>query len=112
MRQPRHLLGKTAAELLLEEADDLEHADQLRIDLDPSPGVSFSMIQEAAEETHQLFEELSFVALPKTTGNRGIHVFAQLQPLWSSYEVRAAADGPARTVTPMCRSWPYRMAPI
>jgi DNA ligase D-like protein (predicted polymerase) len=77
-------------------ADDLEHADQLRIDLDPSPGVSFAMIQEAAEETHRLFEELSFVALTKTTGNRGIHVFAQLQPLWTSYEVRAAAVAVAR----------------
>jgi DNA ligase D len=77
-------------------ADDLEHADQLRIDLDPSPGVSFAMIQEAAEETHRLFEELSFVALPKTTGNRGIHVFAQLQPLWTSYEVRSAAVAVAR----------------
>jgi DNA ligase D len=72
-------------------ADDLEHADQLRIDLDPSPGVTFPMVQEAAEETRGLFEEIGILALPKTTGNRGIHVFAQLQARWTSYEVRAAA---------------------
>jgi DNA ligase D len=77
-------------------ADDLEHADQLRIDLDPSPGVSFAMVQEAATETHRLLEELGVVGLPKTTGNRGIHVFAHLTPEWTSYEVRAAAVALAR----------------
>jgi DNA ligase D len=77
-------------------ADDLEHADQLRIDLDPTPGVGFAMVQEAAREVHTLFEELGVVALPKTTGNRGIHVFAGLQPRWTSVEVRAAAVAVAR----------------
>ena len=77
-------------------ADDLEHADQLRIDLDPSPGVTFPMVQEAASETRALFDEIGIVAMPKTTGNRGIHVFAQLAPRWSSYEVRAAAVAFAR----------------
>jgi DNA ligase D len=77
-------------------AADPVHADQLRIDLDPNPGVSFAMVQEAAQEVHDLFEELGVVALPKTTGNRGIHVFAGLQPLWTSVEVRAAAVAVAR----------------
>ncbi len=77
-------------------ADDLEHADQLRIDLDPSPGVSFGMVQEAASETRHLLGELGVVALPKTTGNRGIHVFARLEPRWTSYEVRAGAVAVAR----------------
>ncbi|MGH9007932.1 MAG: non-homologous end-joining DNA ligase [Acidimicrobiales bacterium] len=77
-------------------ADDLEHADQLRIDLDPTPGVTFAMVQEAAAETRTLFEELGVNALPKTTGNRGVHVFAHLLPRWTSYDVRAAALAVAR----------------
>ena len=78
------------------QADDPDHADQLRIDLDPTPGVTFSMVQEAAQEVRALFGELGVVALPKTTGNRGIHVFATLQPLWTSYDVRNAAVAVAR----------------
>jgi DNA ligase D len=77
-------------------AADLEHADQLRIDLDPTPGVTFGMVQEAAAETRALFEELGVAAFPKTTGNRGIHVFATLEPRWSSYDVRAGALAVAR----------------
>ncbi len=77
-------------------AADPEHADELRIDLDPGPGVSFAMVTEAAAEVHRLFDELGVRALPKTTGNRGIHVFARLAPRWSSIEVRAAAVALAR----------------
>jgi DNA ligase D len=77
-------------------AADPEHADELRIDLDPTPGVTFDMVQEAAREVRALLGELGVVALPKTTGNRGIHVYVRLQPLWSSYEVRAAAVAVAR----------------
>jgi DNA ligase D len=77
-------------------ASDLDHADQLRIDLDPTPGVAFPMVQEAAQEVRALFEQLGVVAWPKTTGNRGIHVFATLQPRWSSYQVRDAAVAVAR----------------
>jgi len=77
-------------------ASDPEHADQLRIDLDPTPGVTFAMVQEAADETRSLFDDLGVTALAKTTGNRGIHVFAALQPRWSSYDVRAGAVAVAR----------------
>jgi DNA ligase D len=77
-------------------AADPEHADELRIDLDPTPGVTFPMVQEAAHEVRALFDELGVVGLPKTTGNRGIHVYMRLQPRWSSYEVRAAAVAVAR----------------
>jgi DNA ligase D len=77
-------------------ARDDGHADQLRIDLDPSPGVTFPMVQEAANEAGRLFSELGVTSLPKTTGNRGIHVFAHLQPQWDSYEVRDAAVAVAR----------------
>ena len=77
-------------------ASDLEHADELRIDLDPTPGVTFPMVQEAAIEVRALFDEIGVLALPKTTGNRGIHVYVRLQPRWTSYEVRAAAVAVAR----------------
>jgi DNA ligase D len=77
-------------------AADPGHADELRMDLDPSPGVTFAMIQEGAAETKALFDELGVVSHPKTTGNRGIHVYARLQPRWDGYEVRAAAVAVAR----------------
>ena len=78
------------------QADDQEHADELRIDLDPSPGVTFDMLQEAAREVRRLFEEHGLSAMPKTTGNRGIHIYVRLQPRWTSYEVRSAAVAVAR----------------
>jgi DNA ligase D len=77
-------------------ASDPEHADELRVDLDPTPGVTFPMVQEAAHEVHALFGELGVEALPKTTGNRGIHVYVRLQPRWTSYQVRDAAVAVAR----------------
>ncbi len=77
-------------------ASDPDHADELRIDLDPTPGVTFDMVREAAGEVHALLDEVGVVGLPKTTGNRGIHVYVRLQPRWTSYEVRAAAVAVAR----------------
>src|SRR5215472_12683420 len=79
------------------QADDQEHADELRIDLDPGPGVTFAMVQEAAHEVRRLLlDDLHVVGMPKTTGNRGIHIYVRLQPRWSSIEVRAAAVAVAR----------------
>jgi len=77
-------------------ASDLEHADELRIDLDPTPGVTFPMVQEAAVEVRRLLDEIGVLGMPKTTGNRGIHVYVRLQPRWTSYDVRAAAVAVAR----------------
>jgi len=77
-------------------ADDPEHADELRIDLDPTPGVTFPMVREAARESQALLEELGVVGMPKTTGNRGIHVYVRLKPQWTSYDVRAGAVALAR----------------
>jgi len=77
-------------------AADPEHADELRIDLDPTPGVTFPMVQEAAREVRALLNEVGVVGLPKTTGNRGIHVYVRLQPRWTSIEVRSAAVAVAR----------------
>src|SRR5438309_2255595 len=78
------------------QADDQEHANELRIDLDPSPGVTFAMLQEAAREVRRLFDEHGVSAMPKTSGNRGIHIYVRLQPRWTSYEVRSAAVAVAR----------------
>ena len=77
-------------------ADDPEHADELRIDLDPQPGVDFEAVRAAASHTHALFEELGIEAWPKTTGNRGIHVYVRLTREWSPIKVRAAAVAMAR----------------
>ncbi len=77
-------------------AADPEHADELRIDLDPSPGVTFAMIREAAAETRTLLDELGVASFPKTTGSRGIHVYARLAPRWDGYAVRSAAVAVAR----------------
>jgi DNA ligase D len=79
-------------------ANDPEHADELRIDLDPSPGVTFDMVREAAVEVRELLTEAGVTGLPKTTGNRGIHVYVRLLPHWSSIEVRAAAVAVARAL--------------
>src|SRR6266852_44839 len=78
------------------QADVQAHADELRIDLDASPGVSFAMLQEAAWEVRRLCDEHSVSAMPKTSGNRGIHIYVRLQPRWTSYEVRSAAVAVAR----------------
>ncbi len=77
-------------------ADDPEHADELRIDLDPTPGVDFSHIQRAAAELRTLLAEAGVAGYPKTTGNRGLHVYIRLAPRWDAYEVRSAAVAIAR----------------
>jgi DNA ligase D len=77
-------------------AADPEHADELRIDLDPQPGVNFDDIRYAARAVHALFDEVGIVGHPKTTGNRGVHIYVRLEPRWDSYQVRAAAVAVAR----------------
>lgn len=77
-------------------ADDPDHADELRIDLDPQPGVTFDMVREAAHRVRELLAELDLFGHPKTTGNRGLHVYVRLLPRWDSYQVRAAAVALAR----------------
>ena len=75
---------------------DLEAADELRIDLDPSPGVGWAQLAEAAQLTRGLLAELGIEAHLKTSGSRGLHVYVGLQPRWDSYEVRAGAVALAR----------------
>ncbi len=77
-------------------AADPDFTDELRIDLDPTPGVEFAQIQLAAHELEALFAEVGIVGYPKTTGNRGLHVYVRLQRQWDSYQVRSAAVAVAR----------------
>jgi DNA ligase D len=77
-------------------AANVEVADELRIDLDPGPGTDFEMAREAAFVLKELLDEHGTVAWPKTTGNRGIHVYVRLWPQWDSYDVRRSAVAIAR----------------
>jgi DNA ligase D len=76
--------------------DRPEIADELRLDLDPQPGVGFDEVRAAAVALRALLDELGLVGFPKTTGNRGLHVYVRLEPRWDSYEVRSAAVAAAR----------------
>jgi DNA ligase D len=72
-------------------ADDLEHPDELRIDLDPGPGVEWDDVRRVAMETKALLEELGLTGWPKTSGSRGMHVNVRIEQRWSFTEVRRAA---------------------
>jgi DNA ligase D len=77
-------------------ADDPEHTDELRIDLDPSPGVGFDEIRETAQLVKGLFDELNMASAVKTSGSKGLHIYVRLEPRWDSFEVRAGAVALAR----------------
>jgi DNA ligase D len=77
-------------------ADDPEHTDELRLDLDPQPGTGFTEAVAAAHELHALLDEVGVAAYAKTTGRRGLHVYVRLQSRWDSYQVRHAAVAIAR----------------
>ncbi|WP_406275342.1 non-homologous end-joining DNA ligase [Nocardia sp. NBC_00881] len=77
-------------------ADNLEIADELRIDLDPSPGITFDDLKHAAVLTRELFSELGIETRIKTSGSRGLHIYVALEPKWDGYQVRAAAVALAR----------------
>jgi DNA ligase D len=77
-------------------ATDPEHTDELRLDLDPQPGTDFTDVRAAAHDLRALLDELGMVGFPKTTGNRGMHVYVRLEPRWDSYQVRWAAVALAR----------------
>ncbi len=79
-------------------ADDLEHPDELRVDLDPGPGVSFDDVRKVAMIVRDVLEERGLRGWPKTSGSRGIHVNVRLQRRWSFDQVRRAALAVAREV--------------
>jgi bifunctional non-homologous end joining protein LigD len=79
-------------------ADDLDHPDELRIDLDPTDGYTFEHAREVARTVKGLLDELGFVGWPKTSGNRGIHVYVRIAKDWDFYTVRRAGLALAREV--------------
>lgn len=79
-------------------AEDLEHPDELRVDLDPVPGVEWPQIVQVAGVVHEVLMELGLKGWPKTSGSRGIHVLVRIAPRWTFDEVRRAALALAREV--------------
>jgi bifunctional non-homologous end joining protein LigD len=77
---------------------NLEHPDELRIDLDPIPGVSWADVRRVALEVHALLDELGLRGWPKTSGSRGMHVNVRIEPRWTFAEVRRAAVALSRAV--------------
>src|SRR5579863_3187716 len=72
-------------------ADDLDHPDELRIDLDPVPGVEWPQIRDVATVVRATLEDLGLVGWPKTSGSRGIHVYVRIERCWIFDQVRRAA---------------------
>jgi len=79
-------------------AEDLDHPDELRIDLDPVPGVSWAQVREVARVVHATLGDFELVGWPKTSGSRGMHVAVRIEPAWTFDEVRRAALALAREV--------------
>src|SRR5690349_22087962 len=77
---------------------NLEHPDELRIDLDPVPGVSWADVRRVALEVQVLLEEVGLRGWPKTSGSRGMHVNVRIEPRWTFAEVRRAAVALSRAV--------------
>jgi DNA ligase D-like protein (predicted polymerase) len=79
-------------------ASDLEHPDELRVDLDPGPGVPWGDVRRVALEVKALLDELGLVGWPKTSGSRGMHVNVRIHPRWTFTEVRHAALALSREI--------------
>jgi bifunctional non-homologous end joining protein LigD len=111
--------GRTAEELVVDDAaglawianlgcielhphpvrsSDLDHPDELRVDLDPGPGVSWSDVRRVALEVKSILEEHNLRGWPKTSGSRGMHINVRIQPRWTFTEVRRAALALSRAV--------------
>ena len=79
-------------------AEDLDHPDELRVDLDPVPGVPWDAVRRVALVTKGVLEDVGLVGWPKTSGSRGIHINVRIEPRWTFDEVRRAALALARDV--------------
>jgi len=79
-------------------AEDLEHPDELRVDLDPVPGVNWSQVLDVAQVAHAVLDEFKLTGWPKTSGKRGLHICVRIEPRWGFDEVRRAALALAREV--------------
>jgi bifunctional non-homologous end joining protein LigD len=111
--------GRTAAEVVVREAaqlawivnlgcidlnphpvraEDLDHPDELRVDLDPVRGVGWPQVRQVALVARQVLDDFGLVGWPKTSGSRGFHIFCRIQPRWAFSDVRRAAMALAREV--------------
>jgi len=79
-------------------AGDLEHPDELRVDLDPVPGVRWAEVCRVALEVQAFLEEAGLVSWPKTSGSRGMHIYVRIEPRWTFTEVRRAAVALSRAI--------------
>jgi len=79
-------------------ADDLDHPDELRVDLDPVPGVDWAQIVRVALVAREVLADFGLTGWPKTSGSRGMHVYARIEPRWTFTEVRSAAVALAREI--------------
>jgi bifunctional non-homologous end joining protein LigD len=79
-------------------AEDLEHPDELRVDLDPMPGVDWSQIVDVAYVAQEVLDDVGLAGWPKTSGSRGLHILVRIAPRWSYKDVRLAAETLAREV--------------
>ena len=74
-------------------SDDVDHPDELRLDLDPQPGTDFEDAVRVAACAREVLEELGYRAFPKTSGGRGIHIYVRIEPRWTFTDMRHAAIG-------------------
>jgi bifunctional non-homologous end joining protein LigD len=79
-------------------ADDLDHPDELRVDLDPVPGVSWAQVRDVAHVVHETLDQFALAGWPKTSGSRGMHIYVRIERRWTFDEVRRAALALAREV--------------
>src|SRR6202030_2646958 len=79
-------------------AEDLDHPDELRVDLDPVPGVTWAQLRDVARVVHATLDDLALVGWPKTSGSRGMHVSVRIERAWTFDQVRRAALAVAREV--------------
>jgi bifunctional non-homologous end joining protein LigD len=79
-------------------AGDLDHPDELRVDLDPVPGVPWAQIVEVALVAREVLADFGLIGWPKTSGSRGIHIYSRIEPRWTFTEVRSAAVALAREI--------------
>jgi bifunctional non-homologous end joining protein LigD len=76
--------------------NDTDHPDELRFDFDPTPGITFAQVKEAAMAAKELLDELGLIGWPKTSGSRGIHVYVRIEPIWDFFQTRRAVLAFAR----------------
>jgi bifunctional non-homologous end joining protein LigD len=79
-------------------ASDLDHPDELRVDLDPVPGIEWAQIVDVALVAREVLADVGLTGWPKTSGSRGMHVYARIEPRWTFTQVRAAAVALAREI--------------